>query len=129
MPTGLLTADAKDLIVTTCRTAVGDSLRSVTYFTQDDFEQLYLRDDLERDADLSTFIGNEWRGFKVTQTAYEGSELGEYRYTIRSFENGFLVRVTSEEDGVFVTTDGLTIRDFEELATAVRTVLENRNEA
>lgn len=127
MASGLLPAETADQIETTCRTAVGDSLRSVTYFTRDDFEQLYLREDLERDADLSTFIGHEWRGFKTTQTAYEGSELGDYQYTIRVFENGFLIRVTSEREGIFVTTDGLTIKDFEEVATAISTVLEERN--
>jgi hypothetical protein len=127
MVSGLLQPETSDRIVTTARTAVGDSLRSVTYFTRDDFEQLYLRDDLERDADLSTFIGHEWRGFKVAQAAYEGSELGEYDYTIRVFDNGFLIRITSDREGVFVTTDGLTIKDFEEVATAIDSVLEERN--
>lgn len=126
MDAGLLPDETADRIRTTCRTAVGDSLRSVTYFTRDDYEQLYLREDLERDADLSTFIGHEWRGFKTTQTAYEGSELGDYRYTIRVFENGFLIRVTSDREGVFVTTDGLTIKDFEEVATALDSVLGER---
>ncbi|MFC4247408.1 hypothetical protein ACFOZ7_10425 [Natribaculum luteum] len=127
MASGLLPAETADQLVTTCRTAVGDSCRSVTYFTRDDFEQLYLREDLERDADLATFIGHEWRGFKTTQTAYEGSELGAYRYTIRVFDNGFLIRVTSDREGVFVTTDGLTLKDFEELATAINSVLEERD--
>ncbi|EMA29211.1 DUF7522 family protein [Halobiforma nitratireducens] len=126
MATGLLTEEAAERIVTTCRTAIGDSLRSVTYFTRDDYEQVYLREDLERDADLSTFIGHEWRGFKTAQTAYEASELGEYDYTIRVFDNGFLVRVTTDSEGVFVTTDGLTVKDFEEVATAVESFLEER---
>jgi hypothetical protein len=126
MPTGLLTSDASEKIVATCRTAIGDSLRSVTYFTRDDYEQVYLREDLERDADLSTFIGHEWRGFKTTQAAYEGSELGAYDYTIRVFENGFLIRVTNDSEGVFVTTDGLTVKDFEEVATALDSFLSSR---
>ncbi|APW96588.1 hypothetical protein CHINAEXTREME_01845 [Halobiforma lacisalsi AJ5] len=126
MATGLLTPEAADRIVTTCRTAIGDSLRSVTYFTRDDYEQVYLREDLERDADLSTFIGHEWRGFKTAQTAYESSELGEYNYTIRVFDNGFLIRVTTESEGVFATTDGLTVKDFEEVATALNSFLEER---
>ena len=126
MSADLIPGEFADVIVTTCRTAVGDSCRSVTYFTRDDYEQLYLREDLARDADLSTFIGNEWRGFKTTQSAYEGSELGTYRYTIRVFDNGFLIRVTSEREGVFVTTDGLTLKDFEELATAIDSVLAER---
>ncbi|ELY91212.1 DUF7522 family protein [Natrinema altunense] len=126
MATGILTDETADRIVTTCRTAIGDSLRSVTYFTRDDYEQVYLREDLERDADLSTFIGHEWRGFKTTQTAYEGSELGAYDYTIRVFENGFLIRVTNDSEGVFVTTDGLTVKDFEEVATALDAFLSDR---
>ncbi len=127
MPTGLLTDDTASKIVTTCRTAVGDSLRSVTYFTRDDYEQLYLREDLARDADLTSFIGHEWRGFKTTQTAYEGSELGDYNYTIRVFDNGFLIRVTTDREGVFATTDGLTIKDFEEVATALKSFLGDRD--
>jgi hypothetical protein len=119
----LLDADLTDRIVRTARSAVGDSLRSVTYFTRDDFEQIYLREDLDQDADLTTFVGHEWRGFKTTQDAYVGSELGEYQYTIRAFENGYLIRVTTDRRGVFVTTDGLRMRDFEELATAIRDVL------
>ncbi|OIB57732.1 DUF7522 family protein [Natrialba sp. SSL1] len=129
MATGLLTAATADRIVTTCRTAIGDSLRSVTYFTRDDYEQLYLREDLERDADLSTFIGHEWRGFKTVQTAYERSELGQYNYTIRVFDNGFLLRVTTESKGVIITTDGLTLKDFEEVATALDTVLGDIDDA
>ncbi len=127
MATGLIPEGLSSQMVTTARTAIGDSLRSVTYFTRDDFEQLYLREDLERDADLTSFIGHEWRGFKTTQTAYEGSELGNYRYTIRVFDNGFLVRVTSDREGVFVTTDGLTINDFEEVAVAIKSVLSRGN--
>ena len=127
MTSGLLPAETTSQIVATCRTAVGDSIRSITYFTRDDYEQLYLRGDLERDADLSTFIGHEWRGFKTAQAAYEGSELGDYRYTIRVFDNGFLIRVTSDREGVFVTTDGLTIKDFEEVATALRSFLDERS--
>ncbi|RQG91384.1 hypothetical protein EA462_05270 [Natrarchaeobius halalkaliphilus] len=126
MATGLLTDEATEQIETTCRTAIGDSLRSVTYFTRDDYEQVYLREDLERDADLSTFIGHEWRGFKTAQTAYENSELGEYNYTIRVFDNGFLIRVTNDSEGVFATTDGLTVKDFEEVATALSSFLETR---
>ena len=124
MTTELLSDDTADRVVHTCRTAVGDSLRSITYFTRDDFEQLYLREDLDQDADLTTFVGHEWREFKTTQDAYVGSELGAYQYTIRTFENGYLIRVTTDSRGVFVTTDGLQMRDFDELATAIRNVLE-----
>jgi hypothetical protein len=125
MPT-LLDDEVADQVVTAARTAVGDSMRSVTYFSRDDYEQLYLRGDLERDADLGTFVGHEWREWETTQAAYGGSELGTHEYTIRVFENGFLIRVAVDRGGVFVTTDGLTLKDFEELAGALREVLDAR---
>jgi hypothetical protein len=31
----------------------------VTYFTRTDYDQLYLRENLERDADVMRFIGHE----------------------------------------------------------------------
>jgi len=126
MATTIVDEDFADKLVTTARTSAGDSLRSLTYFTRSDFEQLYLREGLERDADLNSFIGHEWRGFKNTTDAYRGTELGEYKYTIRVFENGFLVRVTSDRDGVFLTTDGATIRDFNTYAKAIKEVLDNK---
>ncbi|WP_299265925.1 DUF7522 family protein [Halorientalis sp.] len=126
METTIVDEAFADKLVTTARTAAGDSLRSLTYFTRSNFEQLYLRDDLERDADLDSFIGHEWRGFKNTTDAYQGTELGEYRYTIRVFENGFLLRVTSDRDGVFLTTDGATIRDFNSYVTAIKEILDEK---
>ncbi|WP_254830976.1 DUF7522 family protein [Haloglomus salinum] len=110
-------------LVSACRTTVGDQVRSVTYFTPDEFRQLYLRSDLDSDADLSGFVEHESLGFQAN-TAYRGSELGDYEYTIRVFENGFLCRITTADEGVFLTTDGLTLRDFDEVATAVGSILE-----
>lgn len=124
MENQLLPDKAKDRLTRTCRTAVGDSLRSLTYINRFDYEQVYLRGDLERDADLNSFIGNEWHDFKMTQDAYRGSELGDYQYTIRVFENGYLVRITIEDSGVFITTDGITMQDFEALSKAVTEVLD-----
>ncbi|KAB1191948.1 hypothetical protein GJR96_00230 [Haloferax sp. MBLA0076] len=109
-------------IVRTCRTVVGDDLRSVTYFTHDRCEQIYLRSDLEADADLTGFVEHETDGFQA-RTAYRGSELGNYRYTVRAFEHGYLTRVTVASNGVFVTTDGLTLRRSEELASALSELL------
>jgi hypothetical protein len=110
-------------LVSACRTTVGDRVRSITYFTRDDFAQLYLRSDLDSDADLAGFVEHETIGFDAN-TAYRGSELGDYGYTIRVFENGFLVRLTTDDEGVFLTTDGLTLRDFDEVAAAVGELLE-----
>lgn len=118
----LLDGTRADELVSACRTTVGDQVRSVTYFTPDDFRQLYLRSDLESDADLSGFVEHESFGFQAN-TAYRDSELGDYEYTIRVFENGFLVRVMTDREGVFITTDGLTLRDFDEVAAAIGSLL------
>ena len=115
--------DLGEQLVSACRTSVGDELRSVTYFTEDEAEQLYLRDDLEADADLVGFTDNERLGFR-TQAVYHDTELGEYLFNIRVFERGYLTRVVVGDHGAFVTTDELEMDLFKELATAVRSVLD-----
>lgn len=120
---GLADEELAAQLKSACRTAAGDSLRSITYFTRDGYEQLYLRSDLDADADLAGFVDHESAGFRA-RTAYRGSELGEYRYTIRVFENGYLTRVVTDRHGVFLTTDGLTIRRSEEVAEALGRLLE-----
>jgi len=127
MDSQLLSADLADEIVTTARTATGDSLRSVTYFTRTDFDQLYLREDLERDADLDTFVGHEWRGYRETQNAYQNSELGTYQFTVRAFDNGYLLRVAADRRGVLITTDGLSMQSYEEIAEALKRLLAERD--
>jgi len=121
----LLSERGGERIVAACRERAGDRLRSVTYFSRDDFEQLYLRDDLQRDADLTTFIGVERRESDLTEDVYRGTELGEHVYTLRRFENGYLLRVATAREGVFVTMDGLSLEGFEELATALDGVDES----
>ena len=112
-----------DELLSVCRTAIGDELRSLTYFTADDHEQLYLRDDLEQDADIDRFVANERLGFTSQQT-YGASELGDYEFTIRVFEWGYITRIIVGDHGVYVTTDPLNVNQFHEVATAVQTVLE-----
>lgn len=116
MQSDLLTDTHASRIVESCLDRTGERLRSITYFTQNDFDQLFLRDDLERGADLASFIGLESRESGITGDAYQNSELGEHRYTIRAFENGYLLRVAEEGDGIFITIDGLSLEGFEELA-------------
>ena len=119
-----LTEARADQLKTACRSAVGDNCRSVTYFDATNFMQVYLRDDLERDADLMSFIGHEWHDYKTTTDAYTGSELGNYEYTIRNFENGFLVRIGLSDSGVIVTTDGLKLKDFDSLVATITDLLD-----
>lgn len=113
-----ISEEVAEELVRVCRTATGDELRSVTYFTRTDSAHLYLRDDLERGEDPAGFVETERLGFQ-SQTTYEWSELGEYRYTIRVFENGYIVRVIADDHGVYVTTDPLTMDRFDEVAEAV----------
>lgn len=122
MPRDLIDDDMAERLVSACRTTIGDNLRSITFFTRADYQQLYLRSDLEQDADLTGFVDYESLGFDAP-AAYRGSELGEYRFTIRVFENGYLVRVNTRDEGVFVTTDNLTLRSFDEVARAIADVL------
>jgi hypothetical protein len=114
--------DLGEQLVSACRTSVGDELRSVTYFTEDEEDQLYLREGLEADADLVGFADNERLGFR-TQAVYHDTELGEYLFNIRTFERGYLTRVIVDDHGAFVTTDEMEMDLFKELASAVRSVL------
>lgn len=104
------------------RTAAGERLRSVTYLTPDAFEQVYLRSDLERGANVEGFVEQARDGF-AADDAYRGTELGDYRYTIRRFETGSLVRVTAGERGVFATAESLTVERAEEIASALQGVI------
>jgi hypothetical protein len=119
----LLAEEGTEQLVSACRAATGESLRSVTFFTHNDYEQVYLRSDLERDADLSSFIGTELHEFENIEGMFRATELGEYQYTFRGFENGYLLRVTTENKGVFITTDGLTLQDYESVATSLKSLL------
>lgn len=112
----------REALTRACRAAIGDTLRSIVYFTPETFEQIYLRDDLRAEADIEAFVRNERAGFERQETA-EGSELGPYAYTIHAHRDGFLLRVVAGEKGVFVTTDDLPVSRFEEVAAAVRDTL------
>lgn len=111
-----------DELISACRTTVGDELRSVTYFTEDELEQLYLRSDLDRTADLTGFAEIERVGFRADQL-YRNTQLGAYRATIRLFERGYLTRVIHGQQGVWVTTDSMSMERFEELSTAIKVIL------
>jgi hypothetical protein len=113
-----------DELLSAARTATGDELRSLTYFTRDDVEQLYLRSDLNRTADLVGFAENERQGFHA-QSMYANTQLGDYQFTVRVFENGYLTRVITNDHGVWATTDSMEIDRFEELASALASILRS----
>ncbi|WP_158056174.1 DUF7522 family protein [Halorussus halophilus] len=122
----LISETLADELTSACRTAVGDELRSITYFTDEGEEQIYLRGDLESDADLVGFADNERLGFR-SQSVYTQTELGEHRFIIRVFDHGFLTRVIVGDHGAFVTTDEMAMTRFEELAKTVETVLREHS--
>ncbi|WP_418904788.1 DUF7522 family protein [Natronomonas aquatica] len=111
-----------DELISVCRTGIGDELRSTTYFTDEDVEQLYLRSDLERTADLTGFAELERAGFHADDL-YRNSQLGEYRATVRMFEHGYLTRVIEGLGGVWITTDSMSMERVDELASSVKPVL------
>ncbi len=117
-----LPEETVDELLSACRTTVGDELRSMTYFTPDEYDHLYLREDLERGDEPEAFVENERQGFS-SQRTYEWSELGDYEYTIRVFESGHLVRVIADEEGIYVTTGDLTMDRFGELVEAIQSIL------
>ena len=119
----MLSDDDKDHLVDACIEVADDAIRSIVYFTENDFDQIYLRDYLSADADIQTFVENEREGFDRIPT-HEGSELGRYEFTIRRFHEGYLVRVLSEEHGVFVTTNQIPIERYDQLADAINQELE-----
>jgi len=117
-----------DELLSAARTATGDELRSLTYFTEDEIDQLYLRSDLSQTADLVGFAENERQGFH-SQSMYANTQLGDYLFTVRVFENGYLTRVIAGDHGVWVTTDSMEIDRFEELASALASVLRSFDSA
>ena len=116
--------DSADELLSAARTATGDELRSLTYFTNEDVEQLYLRSDLDRTADLVGFAESERHGFHA-KSLYANTQLGDYRFTVRVFENGYLTRVIAAGHGVWVTTDSMEVDRFEELASALASILRS----
>ncbi|MFC7202232.1 hypothetical protein ACFQJC_01790 [Haloferax namakaokahaiae] len=125
-----------DALVSTCRATLGDSLRSVVYFTPEEFELLYIRRDLyggdtaqTRDA-KAALVEAERVAFgpdeRYNKEAYESetrTDFGEYEFTLRVFSEGFIGRVVSGTQGVLVTTDELELREFEEMEVAIRQML------
>jgi hypothetical protein len=109
-------------LISVCRAGIGDELRSITYFTEDTVEQLYLRSDLDRTADLTGFAELERAGFRADEL-YRNTQLGDYQATVRMFEHGYLTRVIEGQYGVWITVDSMSMERFEELASSVKPVL------
>ena len=129
-------SDRAESIVSAVRTSLGDTLRSVVYFTPSAFDVLYVRQDLYASADAvrrakAQLVEFEQLGFAEgpVRTAIarrdDGSDIGAYEFTVRFHEDGFVVRVLQDDAGVLFTTDDMDVQAFEEAVTAVRKLLTN----
>ena len=127
-----------DSLVSTARAGVGDTLRSVVYFTPDSFEALYLRKDLSGDERAARAVTGRLvdieRGGFVDGAAYaefsadagendDGPAFGPYEFTIRVFREGFVTRLVVGDHGVLLTTDEMDVDEFEEVAVTLRKLL------
>jgi hypothetical protein len=119
-----------DSIVSAVRTSLGDELRSLLYFTPSEFDVLYVRRDLADDPATdrerrAPLVDIETVGFveapvrSTVSAGSEGSSIGEYGFTIRFHDDGFVVRVLSGDAGVLFTTDSMDVAAFRDAATAV----------
>jgi hypothetical protein len=129
-------------VVSTCRTAIGDDLRTVLSFSPEAYDVLYVRSDLyegdvaqARDAKRA-IVENERMGF-ATRDMYEdfgrveGLEagIGDYELTQRVFENGFLTRILVGDRGILVTTDDFDLAAAREVVGSVRSLLRESPES
>jgi hypothetical protein len=122
-------------LVSAARTGLGDTLRSVVYFTPSAFDVLYVRGDLYDSPEAarpakSRLVEAERSGFaELPLRARHGksgerSSIGDYRFTVRFHDEGFVVRILEGDGGVVLTTDDMDVRAFTEAATAIRSVLD-----
>ncbi|MEY7851105.1 hypothetical protein AB7C87_18095 [Natrarchaeobius sp. A-rgal3] len=121
-------------LVSAARTSLGDTLRSVVYFTPSAFDVLYLRQDLYDSTDAARtakerLVELERVGFaevpvRTTITHHEdGTGIGPYEFTVRFHTDGFVIRVLEGDVGSILTTDSMDLNAFEDAATAVRHLL------
>ncbi|QLG49470.1 DUF7522 family protein [Natrinema halophilum] len=121
-------------IASAARTSLGDTLRSTIYFTPSDFDILYLRQDLYDSVDdarraKAQLVELEQVGFAEgpVRTALghgdAGSNIGEYEFTVRFHDDGFVLRVLQGGSGVLLTIDSMDANAFEDAAIAVQELL------
>jgi hypothetical protein len=130
-----VTGELADSLVSVSRTSLGDTLRSVVYFTPSAFDVLYTRRDLYDSVDRLTEAKSRLVEFEQTgfaegpvRTAIantgERSDIGRYEFTVRFHENGFVVRVLQGDAGVLFTTDSMDVAAFDDAAGAISGLLD-----
>ncbi|WP_340102208.1 DUF7522 family protein [Salinibaculum salinum] len=121
-------------IFSTTRTSLGETLRSVVYFTPSSFDLLYVRQDLypsdeaaqDRKAQLVQLeqVGFAERSAR-TEIAHsdDGRDIGPYNFTVRFHDLRFVVRVLEGDAGVLFTADSMDVSSFREAVSAIRGVI------
>lgn len=128
-----------DSILSATRTSLGDTLRSVVYYTPTSFDLLYVRQDLypsdetarERKAQLVQLehVGFAERSARtVIAHREDGPDIGPYNFTVRFHDDGFVVRVLEGDAGVLFTVDSMDVSAFREAVSAIRGVLAASDE-
>lgn len=123
-----------ETILSATRTSLGDTLRSIVYFTPSSFDLLYVRQDLYSSDEAARegkaqLVQLEQVGFAErparTEIAHsdDGSDIGPYNFTVRFHDHGFVVRVLEGDAGVLFTTDAMDVSSFREAGSAIRGVL------
>ena len=128
-----VSTEMADQLVSAARTALGDELRSIVYFTPATFDVLYVRQDLyDADEDAreakAQLVNLETVGFaegpvRDALADTEPAPIGPYQFTVRFHRDGFVTRVIQGDAGVILTTDSMDVTAFEEAATSIRTLL------
>lgn len=123
-----------DSVVSTARASIGDTLRSVIYFTPSAMDLLYVRRDLygsrQRAVEAkSRLVEFERVGFAEApvRTALSPpsnpDSIGAYEFTVRVHDEGYVVRILTADDGVILTTDDMDIDAFDDAAVAISKLL------
>lgn len=132
--TGIDTTFA-DSLISAARTTLGDTLRSVIYFTEREMDLLYVRKDLYETQQgamevKSRLVEFERIGFdeapvrSVLSVPGDPSSIGTYEFTVRVHDDGYVIRLLGDGVGVLLTTDEMEVEAFQDAAKAVTGLLE-----
>lgn len=127
--TGIDTTFA-DSVISAARTSIGETLRSVIYFTPEEMDLLYVRKDLYESRQgamevKSRLVEFERAGFdeapirSVLSVPSDPRSIGAYNFSVRIHDDGFVLRILGSDGGVLLTTDDMEVETFEDAEVAI----------
>jgi hypothetical protein len=126
-------AELVEAVTSAARTSLGDTLRSVVYFTPSSFDVLYVRQDLYESPAAATeakgpLVDMERVGFaeapvRSALPSESPSSIGAYEFTVRFHSDGFVVRILEQDVGVLLTVDSMDVAAFEDATSAISKLL------